>query len=444
MNVFITQPVMQLIIWGIGLVELILALYILALNVKHSANRHVSALFFLFAVNSMALGSLVGAKTVSTANLPAAILAATTPTFGLALLITGVVLVKPQWIGSRLRWFWYLLYALLVVPIFFTIIDLTLHTNIWFVGLNPETYIGGFISLSAYTNPELSILRTASLSITPMTALLPFIYLSFFDKELIASRKNLARVLLIGQIGATVFQIFFGNVLQQPLPTVLTNLLFFLVYAYASFSQSISERRLQRGRLQNRLTVVILVISVPLLFFIPAYLFRQTSIQVRQDAVNRLDRTTQNLGSSVNTWLSFNIKALDQLISQPGIKSMDPRVQKPILVSMEETYPYMYLVSTTDQSGLNIARSDDADLTNYSDRSWFREAIAGKEVAFQTLIGRTSGEPAVVISKPIYSYRREIIGVGMFASDLTQSQARSVILRLEIQVQHLWWMNEIS
>lgn len=423
MNAFITQPVMQLIIWGIGLVELILALYILAINAKHVANRHVSALFILFAINSLALGSLVGAKTAAEGNIPAAILAATTPVFGLALLVTSIVLVKPKWIFSRLRWFWFVLYGLLALPIIITIIDLTFHTNIWFVGLNPDTYSGGYISLAEYTNPELSILRIASLSVIPVIALLPLLYLSFFDKELITSRKFLARVLLAGQIGATLFQVFFGSALQQPFPTVLTNLIFFSVYAYASFSQSISERRLQRGRLQNRLTIVILVISVPLLFFIPAYLFGQTSIQIRQDAVDRLDQTAQSVASSVDSWLGFNTKALEQLISQPGIRSMDPSTQKPILVSMNETYAYMYLVSTTDQSGINIARSDDANLTNYSDRSWFREAIEGADVAFQTLIGRTSGEPAIVISKPIYSNGGEITGVGMFASGLNSINA---------------------
>ncbi len=418
MNFAVAQPVMQFVIWGIGLVELILALYILALNTKHPANRHVSALFMLFAINSLALGALVGAITVANANLPAAVLAATTPIFGLALLLTSIVLVKPAWMYSRLRWFWYLIYALLFLPIVITIIDLIFKTNIWFIELDPATYNGGYIPLSEYTNPELSVSRIVSLSVIPMLALLPLLYLSFFDKSLTPIRKNLARVLLAGLIGATIFQIFFGDILIQPLPTVLTNLVFFLVFAYASFSQSISERRLQRGRLQGRLTIVILVISVPLLLFTPAYLFGQTSTQIRQDAVGNLDQTAQSIAASVDSWLSFNIMALEQLVSQPGIMAMDAATQKPILVSMDETYPYMYLVSTTNLSGINIARSDNAELTNYSDRTWVQDINGGSEVAFQTLIGRTSGEPAIVISRPIYSNKREIAGVGMFASDL--------------------------
>ena len=418
MNTLVTQSVMQLIIWGIGIFELILSLYILALNSRNSANRHSSALFFLFSVNSFALGWLFGAETAVEGNLPAAILAATTPIFGLALLVTSVVLIKPQWIYSRIRWVWYLVYCLLALPLVITIIDLFFQTNIWFTGLLPVNYSGGYVPLSSFTNPLLSVLRIASLSILPIVAIIPLVYFAFFDKELKSSRRNLARVLLIGQIGATIFQIFFGDLLTPPLPTVFTNLIFFLVYAYATFSQSISERRLQKGRLQTRLTVVILVISIPLLIFTPAYLFNQTSSQVQQNSVNRLEQTSLSLASTVDTWLSLNIKSLELLVAQPGIKSMDPRTQKPILVSMDETYDYMYLISTTDQSGFNIARSDDANLTNYSDRSWFKDSIQGAEVAFQTLIGRTSGEPAMVVSKPIYSIAGEVIGVGMFASDL--------------------------
>ena len=304
MNTLVTQSVMQLIIWGIGIFELILSLYILALNSRNSANRHSSALFFLFAINSFALGWLFGAKTTAEGYLPAAILAATTPIFGLALLLTSVVLIKPQWISSRFRWVWYFVYSLLALPFLITIIDLFFQTNLWFTGLSPVDYSGGYVSLSTYTNPQLSVLRIASLSILPMVAIIPLVYFAFFDKELKSSRRNLARVLLIGQIGATIFQIFFGDLLAPPLPTVFTNLIFFLVYAYATFSQSISERRLQRGRLQTRLTAAILAISLPLIVFVPGYLFSQTSTQVHQNSVNRLEQTSVSLASTVDTWLN--------------------------------------------------------------------------------------------------------------------------------------------
>jgi len=206
--------------------------------------------------------------------------------------------------------------------------------------------------------------------------------------------------------------------LIQPLPVVLSSLLYFISYAYAIFSEAVSERRLQRGRLQTRLTLAVLVITVPLLIFTPAYLFSQTSERIQQDSLDRLRQTSIAVASKVDTWLNLNTKALEQLVHQPGIISMDPDIQKPILEAMDQVYDYMYLISTTDQSGVNIARSDNNALTDYSDRSWYQEAIQGTETAFQTLIGRTSGEPAMVVSKPIRSNNGEIIGVGMFASDL--------------------------
>jgi HAMP domain-containing protein len=209
-----------------------------------------------------------------------------------------------------------------------------------------------------------------------------------------------------------------SNMLPPPLPIISTSSLYFIAFAYVSLSETISDRSLQRGRLQNRLTAAILVITIPLLLFTPAYLLNQTSDRINQDSLDRLRQSSESVASTVGGWLDLNTKALEQLVKQPGIISMDPKIQKPILESMDQVYDYMYLISTTDQYGVNVARSDDSNLTDYGDRSWFLQAIQGDEIAFQTLIGRTSGEPALVVSRPIFSESGKIIGVGMFASDL--------------------------
>jgi GAF domain-containing protein/HAMP domain-containing protein len=99
---------------------------------------------------------------------------------------------------------------------------------------------------------------------------------------------------------------------------------------------------------------------------------------------------------------------------------MDAAQQKPSLELMAKNYPYMYLVSTTDTNGKNVARSDEGDLTDYSDRFWFQNAISGIPVTFQSLIGRTTGLPALVVSVPIYGSDGSIVGVCMFASHLTE------------------------
>ena len=53
------------------------------------------------------------------------------------------------------------------------------------------------------------------------------------------------------------------------------------------------------------------------------------------------------------------------LAAQPAIISMDAAQQKPYLQAMQQAFalqgnePATYLVSTTDLTGLNVARSDD-------------------------------------------------------------------------------------
>ena len=323
MNAMVAQPVMQLVVWGIGLFQLILALYVLILNSQHTANRHTSALFLLFSINSFAMGAMIGAETIAEGTLPAIILAATSPIAGIALLLTAIVLIKPDWLSGRGRWFWRSLYVLAALPIIFTAIDVLSNSTIWFVGL-PENYPGGYMQLDDYLNPALSGFRFFFLVVIPLLTIIPLTYFSFLDKGLAKGKRNLARLLLAAQVGATIAQFFIASFFPQPFSIVITNTFFFSVYAYASFSQAISERRLQRGRVQSRLTALVLAISTPLLIFTSAYLFSQTSSQIRQDAVGRLAQISQSVATTTETWLDLNIKALEQMTTLPGIISMDP------------------------------------------------------------------------------------------------------------------------
>lgn len=172
--------------------------------------------------------------------------------------------------------------------------------------------------------------------------------------------------------------------------------------------------------LQTRLTILMLAITVPLLVAVVVFVTDRAGRQIEQDANERLRASQAALKLSTEVWLDLNIKALKQLVSQPDIIGMDPVRQKPVLKAMAAAYPHMYLVSTTDLKGINVARNDDAALTNYSDRVWFQKAREGASLTFQVLIGRTTNQPALVVSMPIEDGSGKIVGVGMFASELTR------------------------
>jgi len=70
----------------------------------------------------------------------------------------------------------------------------------------------------------------------------------------------------------------------------------------------------------------------------------------------------------------------------------------------------MYLVFTVGADGINVARSDDVPLKDYSDRQYYKDIMRGKNLSWQTLIGKTSQKPALVLAVPIKS-GDETIGV---------------------------------
>lgn len=137
----------------------------------------------------------------------------------------------------------------------------------------------------------------------------------------------------------------------------------------------------------------------------------------------RVDREFQQeaklVAANVSGWLDTNIRALQGNALLPEIRSADPARQTPVLHAMVNTYKWSYLASTIGSDGRNIARSDTMALTDYSDRDYFREAVAGKEVAQQVLIGRSSGKPAVVLAVP-YQASGGATGVLMTSSHLTE------------------------
>ena len=175
--------------------------------------------------------------------------------------------------------------------------------------------------------------------------------------------------------------------------------------------------------LRLRLSLIVLTVTLLVLGLVAAVTQTRARDILTQTATEALRSNTTALKDNVQTWLDLSTKALKTLAVEPAIVSMEAAQQKPYLQAMQQAYakqngdPAMYLVSTTDLNGMNVARNDDAKLTDYSSRVWFQDARAGQTEAFQTVIGRTSNRPALVAATPILS-NNQTIGVAMFASEL--------------------------
>lgn len=424
--------ILQIASWFAGLVTFIVGLYILFLNVWHIANRHVGALLVLTAINGIATGALLTARNAAQAALPLSILAMTTPLIMVGLLPVSIVLVKPAWMQGRRRWLWWGAYGLMLLPAVLTLADLIARTQLWYTGVNPQTYAGGVLPLNLYAAGQMSLLIRVGMNLVPVSAALALLYIAVFDKEITSATRRMAW-LLLGAIGAVIaIQLGLQNVLTIGMREVLSSLILALAYAYAGLQEMISERIHQRGKLQTRLTLLILAITISVLVAVVAFMNLRAQALLEKDAEEQLRTSNESIANSVSVWLNLSASALNQLVSLDDIVSMEAERQKPILQAMAAAYPMdMYLISTTDLKGINVARNDDEAPKDYKDRLWFQGAVQGAPLTLQTLqSSRTTGNPALVMSVPIRDKSGAIVGVGMFASELSslaqQVRARKI------------------
>jgi methyl-accepting chemotaxis protein len=181
-------------------------------------------------------------------------------------------------------------------------------------------------------------------------------------------------------------------------------------------------QKVRFGLFGKIITVMLIVSLLPFAIFWGITL-RETNERIRTDTEALMAQTAQGLSNQVNDWIDNNVSILRTAAKLPEITSMDGLQQKPVLETIQKQYPWMYLVFTVGTDGINIARSDDVPLKDYSDRQYYKDIIRGKNLSWQTLIGKTSKKPALVLAVPIKS-DDQIIGVmaaAMTVDDISKS-----------------------
>jgi methyl-accepting chemotaxis protein len=143
---------------------------------------------------------------------------------------------------------------------------------------------------------------------------------------------------------------------------------------------------------------------------------RETNQRIRIETEKLLAQTAKGLGEQVDAWINNNVSVLRTAANLSEIASMSREQQEPILKAIQKEYPWMYLVFTLGADGMNVARNDGKSLKDYSDRQYYKDVIAGKKLSWQTLIGKTSKKPALVLAVPVTEGDRL---VGVIAAAMT-------------------------
>lgn len=171
--------------------------------------------------------------------------------------------------------------------------------------------------------------------------------------------------------------------------------------------------------LTRRLILVTLLVAVPLLLLATGFVVNRAASLIHEQAQQQLQLTATELAATIEVWFQANVQMMDNLALSPEIKSMQAERQIPVLKALAATHPYLYLVHTIGLDGFNVARNDDQENRDYSDRQYVIDSLAGKPFSTQVVIGRTSGQPALILAAPVRNEAGEIVGVASVAANLT-------------------------
>ncbi|OGO26885.1 MAG: hypothetical protein A2W33_04605 [Chloroflexi bacterium RBG_16_52_11] len=405
--------------WLFALIELILGLYILVSNPWHTANRHTSVLLIVLALNSFAIGSLVNAVNYASAQTPAMILAVTTGAIAPLTLLCTVALLWSGWLQNRWRWIWLPVYGLAIAPLILTLLDIWLGTEFWYTGIAPDSNWGGFQSLDAFTQGrQFSQIQGASYIVIIIITLGILLYGALLNHKASKNNHNLSWVLLFTTLLVGFVQLYVAKQLNPALPLLATSSIYAVAFIFATFSQMISERRIQRGSLQVRLTALILIATVPVMVTITIFITTRAGKLLEQYSLAQLHASNQVITTRLDQWLTANRLAMQELARQPDIISMEPERQTPILKAMVDTYPYLYRVITSDMDGKNIALSSGKPIDDFSQYPWFQAAKAGTGNNFQTWTNPSTGMPELIGYAQILDTNGDALGLVMFAASL--------------------------
>jgi methyl-accepting chemotaxis protein len=190
-----------------------------------------------------------------------------------------------------------------------------------------------------------------------------------------------------------------------------------------SVRASTLEAKKVRFGLAAKIIVVMLIVSLLPLGVFWVITFRESSDRIRQDAELLMAQTANGLMSQVDEWIDKNVRVLKAAAGLENIQSMERFRQEPVLRAIQKEYPWMYLVFTVGLDGMNVARSDKVKLKDYSDRQYYKDIAMGKPLTWQTLIGKTSKKPSLVMAVPIKS-GGELTGVMAMAATIDDISKR--------------------
>lgn len=180
---------------------------------------------------------------------------------------------------------------------------------------------------------------------------------------------------------------------------------------------------MKQSLMRKLVSIMILITLVPMAALSTYFLY-----QSRTDALSGQAEASLNLTKSVahqiDEFVAGNVNIIKVVSQLESVRQLDSAEGEKDLTALIREVPQFALIFVTDQTGMQIARSDGrAQKDSLADRAYFSPVMSGETVVSDVLISKTTGKPSVVIAVPIKSGDKV---VGMAGGTLDLSQIKNI------------------
>jgi methyl-accepting chemotaxis protein len=134
--------------------------------------------------------------------------------------------------------------------------------------------------------------------------------------------------------------------------------------------------------------------------------YRSSVERLNAELEDRLQGQATAAAAAVDSWLDMNLRMARQNAALEDLAGMDGKRQRPILKAIAAEYRWVYLAHTIAPGGMNVARSDEEAAKDYKDRTYVQLILGGAPAYQQVVVGKTSGQPALIVAVPILSHEK--------------------------------------
>lgn len=157
-----------------------------------------------------------------------------------------------------------------------------------------------------------------------------------------------------------------------------------------------------RMGLRFKLVVFFVAVAVLPMLVGAVWTFVGVKKHLVESVYSQNDLIAINLSNKIDQMIRGKCDLVNSLANMPQFIKMDASELTPALKSLTEKNPDIDVVGVINLKGMQIARSDNMELLDLKDRSYYKDAAAGKEnVVSEVLISKTTQKPIVVVAAPI-------------------------------------------